>query len=280
VPRVGVESPESRSYRIAGLLLVFLVIAAVVFVLLRTLIFDRPLSASALQQALIAAGVGVTVSCLIVWLLNLLQIIPIQEGWSKLLWGVLVVSVLGNSALVYKRFSEEPHSVNAIKISCLRTLEVDDGPAVKHPYSIKTNMGYHPGEKLSYFVAFSDFMLSSDGHFDVEFRTSIEDVVRNRTIFWDDSFKANLEKIKADPVRKQRTEEYLKVAPECVGQNQIQAAFIYKLPTAGLPSGKYLVRSTIKDRITGAIAADTLSIEIQDTVPSRSDPAASSASRP
>ena len=262
------------------MLLVFLVIGAVVFVLLRTLIFDRPLSSSALQQALIAAGVGVTISCLIVWLLNLLQIVPIQEGWSKLLWGVLVVSVLGNSALVYKRFSEESHGVKALKIVCLRTLEVGDGPAVKHPYSIKTSMGHLAGQKLSYFAAFSDYSLNSDGHFDIEFRTSIEDVVHNKTIFWDDSFKANLEKVKADPIRKQRTEEYRNVAPECVGPNVLQAAFIYQLPTEGLQQGKYLIRATIRDRISTAIAADTLPIEIQAAAPSGTQSTASTAARP
>src|SRR5579864_4256625 len=113
---------EARAYRIAGLILIFLVIAAIVFVLVKTLVFDRPLNDRALQQALIAASVGVTVTCLIAWLLDVLQILELRSGWAKALWAVLVVSVLGNSALVYKRFAAQSETVS---ILCFRPLVGD-----------------------------------------------------------------------------------------------------------------------------------------------------------
>jgi len=256
------ETLESRSYRTAGLILVFVVIVAIVFVLVRALVFDRPLNDAALQQALIAAGVGVTVTCLIVWLLNLLNILSIQEGWGKLLWSVLIASILGNSALVYKRISAPVATLAQLRVDCVRALVVGDEAAVHHPYALQGGMTYQAGERLSYFVAFSGFAMNDAGEFDLEFRTSAENTLKKSTNYWDDAFKGNYAKLLLDPKRVERTQEYRKVAPECVGNKILQAAFIYRLPT-DLAAGSYLLRSTIRDKVSGAMVSDTMPFEVQ-----------------
>lgn len=252
---------EARSFRTAGLLLVFLVIAAIVFVIIKALVLDQPLNPQALQQALIAACIGVTVSCLIVWLLNLLKIVSIQEGWGKLLWGILIASVLGNSAVIYKRFSLEERSAAPLRLVCMRTLVAGESEEIKHPYALKIGLGYKPGDYLSYFASFTDFAENSSGEFSVEFRTSVENVSRRSTTYWDESYKANFKKMAADPARIKRTQEYSQVAPECVGKKIIQAAFSYKLPE-DLAPGHYSLRITMRDASTGAIASDAMAIEL------------------
>ena len=103
-----------------------------------------------MQQSLIAASVGVTVVCLIAWLLDLLQILELRAGWGNLLWSVLIASVLGNSALIYRRFSTKS---NTVEIVCLRPLVT---VAVGKPHILRSNSVYSRLDSFAFFVFLRD----------------------------------------------------------------------------------------------------------------------------
>jgi len=93
---------DNRVFKLVGFVLLFVIIATIVFVFVKALVFDQPINDQALRQALLAASVGVTLSCLIAWVLDLLRIIQLKSGWCKLLRTVLVASILGSSAADYR----------------------------------------------------------------------------------------------------------------------------------------------------------------------------------
>ena len=170
VTRSATKSSEGTTgYRTAGLSLVFLVIAAIVFVFVKTLVFDRPLNDRALQQSLIAASIGVTVVCLIAWLLDLLQILELRAGWGKLLWTVLIASVLGNSALIYKRFASGSSTVAVV---CFRPLV---SVVSAEPYSLRPNAVYKRSDSFAFFVSIRDLQKDSNGDDSIDFRYAFED---------------------------------------------------------------------------------------------------------
>jgi hypothetical protein len=255
---------DSSAPRIAGLVLVFLVITAVVFVFVKTLVFDRPLNDRALQQSLVAASVGVTVVCLIAWLLDLLQILELRAGWGKFLWTVLVASVLGNSALVYKRFATQ---ANTVAIACLRPLATDTGAdPMQHPYALRANTVYRRGEPFAFFVSLRDLQKDQSGDYSIDFRYAFEDHARGKSAFHEFHFAGNAEKLKTAPARQKRKDEYRAIAPECIDDNTVQAAQAMTFSLQDFPPGVYVLRTTVYDKVSASFAVADLPVQVVESL--------------
>jgi len=248
-------------YRAAGLLLVFAVFLAIVIVLFRTLVFDRPLDSQALVQALIAAGVGVTVTCLLIWVLDLLQLVELRAGWAKLLWGVLIASVLGNSALVYGRWATQPKPVS---IKCLRPLVSDPDTKIKHPYAIRSNTIYARGDLLAMVGTLDNAKTDNNGDFSVDLRFSIEDRGRMISVFSDYHFAGNRERIRTDPAKRKTLEELKSASPECVGTDTLAVAEAMRLLLKGFPAGGYVLRATAYDRVNSSFSTEEFSFQLNE----------------
>ena len=251
----------NQPYRVVGLVLVFLVIASVVLVFVRTLVFDRPLNDRSLQQSLIAASVGVTVTCLIAWLLDMLQVFELRPGWSKLLWTVLVASVLGNSALVYKRFTSKTESIS---IACMRLLASSASDPLPTPHTLRKNNIFLRSDSFAFFVSMRDLQKNENGDYLVDFRYSFEDRANGVARFVENSFTGNAERLRSDPARKQRREEYQAIAPECVEGDTVQSAQSMRFALSNVPAGVYTLRITALDRVGANYAIAEHQVQVSD----------------
>jgi len=249
---------DAKTYRAIGLALVFVVIAAIVFVFVRTLVFDRPLNDRALQQALVAASVGVTVVCLIAWLLDLLKILELRAGWGRFLWSVLIASVLGNSALIYKRFAT---GAEAISVACLRPLVT---VAENVPHALRGNTIYRRSDSFAFFISLRNLQKDQNGEYAIDFRYALEDRQNNRSQFLEHHFSGNAEKLKSDPQRRKRLNEYRAIAPECVDGDTVQSAQAMTFAIKDIGSGTHALRVSVYDRVSSTFALADLAVQIVD----------------
>jgi len=242
----------------------FLVFASIVFVFVKTLVFDSPVNDHALQQSLIAASVGVTVVCLIAWLLDLLQILELREGWGKLLWSVLVVSVLGNSALVYKRFATGVDTVSAVCVRPLVDLQKILDVQKEVPVSIRVNTNYSREENMVFFVSLRNLQKDQNGDYNIDLRYAIEDLVHGNSDFFDYHISGNAEKMKNDPERIKRFVIFQKIAPECVSDSTLEPAQSMKFNLHDFPSGAYTLRVSVYDNVGHNFTVVDLPVRIVD----------------
>jgi hypothetical protein len=248
-------SPRSddRAYRIAGFVLLFLIIATIVFVFVKTLVFDQPINDQALKQALVAASVGVTLSCLIAWVLDLLQVIELRPGWSKLLWGVLVTSILGSSALAYKQFVQ----ADAMNVACVRAVGIDDSTGkFTDPIAIINQEIQRKGGVSGFIVVLRNVHTDPNGDYSLDIRWEFDD--GGNAAFRQVAFSGNAKKLWADPVRLKRVEQYKKVMPECIDKNMVEMLVRSNLQPTDQRNGTHQLNVIVYDNTTGRFARTTL----------------------
>ena len=249
------RSPDAmKTYRFIGMLMVFLVIASVVFVFVKTLVFNATISERALQQSLIAASVGVSVVCLIAWMLDLLKVVDLRAGLAKLLWTVLIASILSSSALIYKRFAVEQTKV---AIACLRPLI---SFSMDRPPSLRLNKNYQRGEPIVFFVSLRNLQESENGDFSLTLRYELEDRTRRRSVFIQHHFSGNAEKINGDPSRQKMRQAYLTIAPECVGRDILRISEDISFMDYDFQPGAYYLRVTAFDEVNSSFAIENMDV--------------------
>jgi hypothetical protein len=244
---------DNRAYRIVGFVLLFLIIATIVFVFVKTLVFDQPINDQALKQALVAASVGVTLSCLIAWVLDLLQIIELRPGWSKLLWGVLGTSILGSSALAYKQFVQ----VDAMNVACVRAVAIEESTGkFTDPMAIINQESHKKGGVFGFIVALRNVHTDPNGDYSLDIRWEFDDGVN--AAFKQSAYSGNAKKLRADPVRRKRFEQYKKVMPECVDENMVEVLVRSNLQPTDQRTGTHQLNIEVYDNATGRFARATL----------------------
>jgi hypothetical protein len=249
---------RDRFFRAAGLIMVFLVFAAIIFVFIKTLVFDSPINDRSLRQSIVAAGVGVTVLCLMVWLLNVLKILELREGWSKLLWSVLIVSVLGNSVVVYKDFVGEKSP--SMSVTCIRPIKTVE---LSGDLSLRTNTNYTKDDSMAFFLSVKDLQADRDGNYHVDLRYSLEDPVRQRTDFLTYDFSGNASKMRENSVVSARLAKYKRTLPDCVSDNALYFAQKMTFDLHDFPAGFYVVRTTAHDKVGGSFYVADLPIRLE-----------------
>jgi hypothetical protein len=249
---------DNRVYRTVGFVLLFLIIATIVFVFVKTLVFDQPINDQALKQALVAASVGVTLSCLIAWVLDLLQVIELRSGWSKLLWGVLVASILGSSALAYKQFVQ----ADAMSVACIRAVSIDESGKFADPIAIINQEIHKKGGVFGFIVTLRNVHTDPNGDYAFDIRWEFDEGVN--AAFRDSAYSGNAKKLRADPVRRKRLEQYKKVLPECVDENMVEVLVRSNLQPTDQRSGTHQLNVMVYDSATGRFARTTLPTTITE----------------
>src|ERR1700722_7193358 len=249
-PRVhSTARSDNRVYRAMGLVLLFVIIATIVFVFVKTLVFDQPINDQALKQALVAASVGVTLSCLIAWVLDLLQIIELRPGWSKLIWGVLVKSILGSSALAYKQFVQ----ADVMNVACVRAVAIEESTGkFIDPLAIINQEIHRKGAAFGFIVTLRNVHTDSNGDYSLDIRWEFDDGIS--ASFRESGYSANAKKLRADPARRKRVEQYKKIIPECVDDNMLEALVRTNLQPTDQKTGPHQLNIIVYDNATGRFA--------------------------
>ena len=213
---------NGSGYRVAGYILLFLIFATIVFVFVKTLVFDQPIRDQSLKQALIAASVGVTVSCLISWMLDLLQIIELRPGWTKLLWTVLVASILSTSALAYKDVFTTTESIEPLEVACIRPVEMNASPSTNawvRPITTLTEGSYKRGDAFGFLLILRNVRRDQNGDANLLIRYEYTQGSMNAT-YLEYSYKGNLTGRGSNATHKALLEEVKRTAADCAdGQN-------------------------------------------------------------
>jgi hypothetical protein len=249
----SVSQSDNRAYRIMGFVLLFLIIATIVFVFVKTLVFDQPINDQALKQALVAASVGVTLSCLIAWVLDLLQVIELRPGWSKLLWGVLVTSILASSAMVYKQFVQ----ADAMDVACVRPVAIDESSGkFTDPIAIINQERHKKGGVFGFVVTLRNVPTDPNGDYSMDIRWEFDE--GNNAAFGESAYSGNAKKLRADPARLKRLEQYKTAMPECVEADMVELLVRSNLQPTDGRDGAHQLNITVYDNATGRFARTTL----------------------
>lgn len=251
---------DSRIYRIIGLTLLFVIIATIVFVFVKTLVFDQPINDQALKQALTAASVGVTLSCLIAWVLDLLQVIDLRPGWSKLLWTVLVTSILTSSALAYKQFATQ---TNGMTIACVRPVAVDESTGkLQDPVVIMNQERHKKGGIFAFIVTLRNLQTDQNGDYNVDLHYEFTDAT-GTSAFQQVSYAGNAKRLAADPARRKRLASYKQVMPDCVDEKMIEMLVRSSLQPTDQLSGTHELNVIVYDNAGKGFARTTLPVTIE-----------------
>jgi hypothetical protein len=244
-----------------GMALEFAIIGAIVFVVVKTMVFNSTIQQQALEQALMAAGIGVTVVCLIAWAMDLLGLTDLKPGWAKLLWGVLIASILANAALLFKRMTSEaaPH----VEVACIAPLVV---VKTDQPFAKRYDTNYKRGDSIAFFISMTNLAVDSSGAYSVDLRFSLEDPQYGRAQFLESHFAGNAEKLLTDPGRAKRREEYKAIAPECVPSGSVQSAQSMRFDTSSFPAGPgtYPLVVTVVDLNASTVSSKSLRVSFID----------------
>jgi len=233
--------------------LLFLIITTIVFVFVRTLIFDQPINDQALRQALVAACVGVTLSCLIAWVLDLLRVIELRAGWSKLLWGVLVTSILGSSALAYKQFAQ----ADTMNVACVRPVAIDDSTGkFADPIAVINQESYKRGKVFGFIVTLRNVHTDLNGDYSLGIRWEFDD--GTNAAFGESPYSGNAKRLRADPERLKRVEQYKKIIPECIDGDTVEVLVRTTLQPVDQRNGAHQLDVVIYDNATGRFARTML----------------------
>jgi hypothetical protein len=259
-PLLPASRPKNSIYSTLGFSMFFLILATIVFVFVKTLIFDQPINDQALRQALIAASVGVTLICLIAWVLDLLQVIDLQPGWSKALWTALIASILGSSALVYRQFSMQ---TNAVTIACVRPVAMDasNGQWI-HPITAKNNEAHKRGVVFGFLAGVRNLQTDANGNYNLDLRYEFEGRA-NRASFADTPYSGNAEKMKSDPEHRKRIAEYMKAMPDCIDKNMVALLVRTDLAPTDQGEGVYNLDVVVFDNVGQTFARKELPMTIQ-----------------
>jgi hypothetical protein len=251
------SASNNRVYRPVGFALLFLIIATVVFVFVKTLVFDQPLNNQALRQALVAASVGVTLSCLIAWVLDLLQVVDLRAGWSKLLWAVLVASILGTSAIAYKAAITQPET-NPLSVACVRPVAVDENTGKWiEPIALRTDASYKRGGYFGFLLVLRS--LQTDPHGDSSFDVHYEfDDPSGKAAFMQAPYTGNASKLRADPAVLKKIDEYKRAAPDCITETDREVLVRSNLQPADGQVGPHELNIVVYDNVGGTFARATL----------------------
>jgi hypothetical protein len=212
--RDATDNSKFNRYSAVGFTLLFLIFATIVFVFAKTLVFDQPISDESVKQALIAASVGVTVSCLISWMLDLLQIIELRPGWSKLLWTVLVASILSTSALAYKAVFVTP---DTLQIACIRPIAMNASPSTNdwiRPITAVTEEGYARGNAFGFILVLKNVKRDRNGTADLLVRYEYTEG-STRAAYLEIGYKGSLKGGGSNSNNKILLDEARKAAPDC-----------------------------------------------------------------
>jgi hypothetical protein len=259
MPPESLPRADSQVYRIIGLSLLFLIIATIVFVFVKTLVFDQPINNQALKQALLAASVGVTLSCLIAWVLDLLQVIELRAGWGRLLWSVLIVSILTSSAVAYKQFATQTVTAS---VACVWPISVDQSThKIIDPLTVKSQEVHKRGEAFAFLLAVRDLQADSNGdnHFDVRWEF---DDVNNKAAFTQTSHTYNRERARTDSAALKRLENYKRVAPNCVDRGFVDVMVLTNLSPTDSRNGSFELNIVIYDNVGKSFARVPLPITL------------------
>jgi hypothetical protein len=253
--------PANPIYRGVGFLLLFLIIAAIVFVFLKTLVFDQPINDHALRQALVAASAGVTIICLIAWVLHLLQITELRPGWAKVLWTVLVSSTLGNSVLVYKQFATE--KIDALRVVCVRPVSIDQSTGrFSDPVSVTNDEGHKRGGAFGFLLAVRNLQVDPNGDRSFNLRWEYDD---DRTaVFGEGSYSGNAKKLAKDPAARKKIEAYKKAAPDCISgeEDEVQLLVRSNIQPTDPRNGSHQLNITVYDNVAKTFALATLATKL------------------
>jgi len=248
---------ERTAFRIAGYMLIFTVIGAVVFVFVKTLVFNKTIQSLALQQSVISASVGITVVCIIAWMLNLLGFVRLRDGWAKLLWVVLISSILGNSAIIYKKWVT--HGDVAVRALCLRPLEE---LGKDEPPKLRANATFRRGERIPYLLTIDNISTNDDGFAVATLHSSLEKAEDRTAVFHNDPLKSKLDSLHENPVVVKRHKQYRDIAPDCVPENALAIGFLKSFQTDKFVPGTYALKVTIFDLNNSSYATAELPIYI------------------
>jgi hypothetical protein len=256
------SGPKSPIYRAVGLALLFAILATIVFVFVRTLVFDQPINDQALKQALVAASVGITLSCLIAWVLDLLQIIDLQPGWSKLLWSVLIASILGSSALVYRQFSS---ATNVLTITCARpvTMDASSGRWI-HPITAMNTEVHKRGAFFGFLVGVRSLQIDATGSYNLNLRYEFVDR-SGKTSFSDTPYSGNAQKMGSDAEHRKRMAEYTQAMPDCMDKNMVALLVRTNLAPIDPREGIYQLDVIVYDNVGRSFARKEIPMTIQGT---------------
>lgn len=249
---------DNRRFRILGLALQFLIIAAIVFVVVKTLVFNSPVQQKALEQALMAAGIGVTVVCLIAWVMDLLGLARLNSTAAKLLWSVLIASILGNSAVIYKRQAQDTPRVGIACVVPLVSFKADE-PLVRR---LDTN--YKREDSIAFFFSVTGLLEDENGSYSAALRFSFEDPKEGRAVFLEHAFSGNAQKFHTDPARQALRNTFKAIAPECIPEGSIQSAQSMRFALSSFPAGVYPLNVTIVDRNGSTVATSPLRVQLLD----------------
>lgn len=246
------------AFRIMGYLLIFSVIGAVVFVFVKSLVFNEVIQDLALQQSVISASVGVTVVCLIAWILNLLGFVRLRDGWAKLLWVVLISSILGNSAIIYKKWVSRSDVV--VKTLCLRPLaeKLDKEEAPE----LRLNTTFKRGERIPYLLSLKDVSVDESGAMNAVMRSSLEKEGDRTAVFHDDPLAGNVKAIRENAIARMRHDQFRSLAPECVPEGALAIGFLKSFRTDNFSSGSYKLKVTVFDYRSNSFATIVLPVDI------------------
>lgn len=246
-----------RAYRTIGYSLIFIIFGAVCFMFVKALFSgnDREL-----QQSLIAAGIGVTISCLMVWLLDVLRILTLRQGWNKLLWTVLVASILGNAALAFKRWDSK---AGRLTVSCLLPLEADANGNLIKPFSLREDSRFARGEAIVFMAALRGAQINADGDYSVEVHASLEDEGHGYARFARSKWSASKRKFQSSNARAELRSLFEKLAPECISDDTVVFAPFLKGATGSEMSfGLHRYRVTFFDLTAGTYATSDAQISL------------------